>query len=534
MKNRKRLTLRQISILCVALLALSLLPLLLLGHFNVPQADDFSSGARGHLVWTATHSVWAVLVETARYTKELYFTWSGDLFTMFFTVLQPAVFGEDCSAIVPYLMIGLLCAGTFYLSYSVLVKALRIRPALWGILTSGLLFLEIQCMVNGVEGFYWYTGAVNYMFPYALNLFLLGFLCRSFLAGSRKKQILYTALSFLFECMAGAGNYTIILNMLLVNLTVLAALLLKKERGRLWQILLPFSGFLAFFVLNVAAPGNAVRGATTEASFGAVKSILISLYYTLVYPVKEWTDWTILAGMVFLTPFIWHAVKRVRFSFPAPLLAAAYSYCFLSTAFTAPLFGSGNIEAGRIQDMIFLQYLLLLFCNLFYGLGWLARHFGVQEKTEEAFAPGGQNGGPGSSVADPGETLSRNEGILALCLAGFLLFGGAMTVKTAPDHYLATSALRSLAMGEAQAFRAQFEERRELLLDPDRQELVFSPYEAQPNLLYFSDIKPDEKEWENLAMCRFYGKEKIVLEEVGKEEMIHRKEEEKIVQQGKK
>ncbi len=497
MKKRK-ITVKQISIASVLFLLLSLLPVLILSFYNFPSADDFASGSRGRLVWLSTHSLPAVLEECVRYTAELYRTWSGDLFTMFFTVLQPDIFGESVSFVVPWVMLGLLCTGTFYLFHTVLGRGLGMEKAVCNILASLFLFLEIQCMVSGVEGFFWYTGAINYTFPYALNLYLLGFLCRIFLSEERKKQNRYVVLAFLFECMAGAGNYTIIINMLLVNLTLLAAVVFRKAWHRLWQVLLPFAGFLVFFVINVTAPGNAVRSATTESSFGAVKSIVISLYYALEYPFEHWMDWTLLAGFGLMVPFLWHGLRRVRFSFPMPLLAAAYGYCLLSATFTAPLFGSGNIEAGRIQDMIFMQFLLVTFAGLVYGLGWLSAQMGLYRK-----AAGETDGQPGS--------LSSNQALLALALAVFLAFGGAMTAKTDPDHYMATSALQSLLSGEAATFRAENLDRIALLRDESLTEVTLDPFTAQPHLLYFSDIRQDAGEWENLAMCRFYGKEKIVL-----------------------
>ena len=43
--------------------------------------------------------------------------------------------------------------------------------------------------------------------------------------------------------------------------------------------------------------------------------------------------------------------------------------------------------------------------------------------------------------------------------------------------------------------------------------MVVEPLSARPALLYFSDIKPDPRDWENGGLCRFYGIDSVRVKE---------------------
>ncbi|MDR2043374.1 MAG: hypothetical protein LBQ15_03225, partial [Clostridium sp.] len=73
-------------------------------------------------------------------------------------------------------------------------------------------------------------------------------------------------------------------------------------------------------------------------------------------------------------------------------------------------------------------------------------------------------------------------------------------------------ACRSLYLGEAQAYAAEWEERLSVLNDPEIQDVSFKAFENRTYLLPFTDLKDDpQHRWVNAPMAKYYGKRSISL-----------------------
>ena len=143
--------------------------------------------------------------------------------------------------------------------------------------------------------------------------------------------------------------------------------------------------------MNVTAPGNAVRQESFTETPGVIASVLISFSDCLHYVMGEWSDWRVVLMAVLILPAALRIAGRTTFRFRYPLLTVIYSYCCLSAMFTPTVYATGSIGAGRIHNIIFAMFLLLLALNVVYVTGWLVQKGCLQkqkdEKGKEYFVP---------------------------------------------------------------------------------------------------------------------------------------------------
>mgnify|MGYP002554189598 CR=1 FL=1 len=230
--------------LVLAAVVLMLVPMLLVARYNVPCADDYHFGAPTHAAWQATHSLAAVVKAAGEKVAERYANWQGTYSAMFLMALQPAVFGNGFYALVPFLTLGMLAAGTCFFCLSLFTKLLG--ASRWQALVLALVWLGIdtQLLPSAVQGFYWYNGAIFYTFFFGVQLFYFGLLARYVAArhAARRRSAAFLTGLCALGLFLGGGNLVTAFGTLLVLVCVLCLLAIMKSRQ--WRaLLLP----LAFF-----------------------------------------------------------------------------------------------------------------------------------------------------------------------------------------------------------------------------------------------------------------------------------------------
>lgn len=488
---KKRNAGAKISIFLTFLFLAGLIPVLLLGRYNYPCADDFGFSAYSHIAWMETRSVYQVLKGAWQTVVERWIGWQGTFSSIFVMALQPAIWGEGAYCLVPWIMIGAMSSSTLFLLFVLFIRILRAPKSVFVSVSMIYLIFALQCMIDKTQGFFWFNGAAHYMIPHSIALFLMGVLL--LLVTQERKRPFHLALSCLLAVFTGGSNYITALLAAVLFAGSLILLLLCRKKKESALLALPFFFFLTAFALNVLAPGNAVRQETMEYRPGIVKSILLSFYYCVEYVSETWFDWTYLLFVLALLPFLWEAVKAVgpRFSYPCPLLVFGGSYCLLSAMFTPSLFATGIAGGGRIFNIIFLDFLLLVIANLFYMMGWLYRHGHLSDKL------------PGSCLE------RRNTQIYLGCvllLAGFI---GVLYTAVNPDYFTSASACHSLLTGEAAAYGKEGEDRTQALRMADGGSISLERFATHPYLLFFSDIEESPDDWKNKSMARYYQKQRI-------------------------
>lgn len=530
--------LRRLSYLLIVIYALSLIPVLVIGKYDYPSADDFSMGLGTRLVYEATGSLFAVAGKILSETVRYYRTWIGYFTSCLFTTVSPATFGEAWYALTPAVILLALHVGVAVFFYALMEKALGMNRHVRRCMTVLALFLMVQRMPEGslrVEAFYWYSGAGNYTLTFSAGLLYLAFYVLSVCGVRRKNRSLFLVLACIMGFLAGGGNYLSALSFAVVSVLFAVYLVnMKTRQGENSRMgmpgksglsdrsgggcrigrLLPAAFYLCGFAVSCLSPGNRIRGGEAE-GYGALKSILLSLYYTLSYPLNQWMNWAVLlilalAGVIFWMGFaesggsganaqadgaaaseMGSGAQAVQLRFAAPFPAAVLAYGIVSCVVTPALYAQGNMDAGRIQSTFWLHAVLVLLLLEWYLVGGLYRRF---SKEQNVSAVSCLRNGAG--------------GFVRVILLFFLVFS-LLAVKGNPDFYTGTSAVSELLDGSAAQYGRENEARLRILKNPGEQDVVLPRYTVQPNLLYFEDVSEDPGDWINQKMSEYYGKNSI-------------------------
>ena len=466
---------------------LSLLPLLLLAFYDHPSADDINMGFAAHEAFLRTGNPLASLGEGLRMAWVDYCDWMGYFTSTALMSVPPSVFGESVYPAGPFILIAALTAATAFFLRQLLTGLAGMDKASSMAVTAVSLFLSVQALPAGmprVEAFYWYCSGANYTLTYSLGLCFLGLLILCSLT-ERKKRLL-TALCCVLGFLTGGGNYMTALSVTIVSVTACAWLWFRRKK--LPSQCLPTVFLLAGFAASCLAPGNQTREAIVE-GYGAVKSILISLYYVPDLCIWQWTRFEHILLLLFLAPIYWQAAGKSRLTFRYPLPVVVLAYGLAAANVTPPLYALANLDAGRLKALFYLQYVLLLVLTEGYLIGWLRNRvlgFTGNRETPRWFFP-----------------------TLAMAFAALSL----LSARVDRDYYTAGEAIRELADGTASAYREENRERLSLLSDDTQSDIILKPYSSHPDLLFYSDLSEDPKDWKCVGMARYYHKDSVRLEE---------------------
>ena len=508
-----KLNIKTISRILTVVYILCLIPLLWIAWYNYPSADDFSMGYRAYSDYVASGgnvfaAVWGALY-MAWYD---YFNWMGYFSSTFFLSLPPSVFDERLYFIGAYIILGALSFGVIYFFRVLFVKLLNRDKHLVNIITMLTLIIMVECLPVGmarVEAIYWYCSAANYTLMFAFGLTYIGLLLSANVdkGGKRLYDII---MACIMGFIVGGGNYMTSLSVA-VFAVLFAIWLFASKKDKVMLVPVVFN--LVAFLLSCIAPGNSVRGDSVE-GFGAIKTILISIYYVLECCLDQWTTWAVLLLIVISLPFMWKLVKGCPLSFKYPIPVLFLAYMFVAVNIAPPIYSLGNVAAGRLQALFFVQYVLVLMLSVFYMMGWLQRAMRSNEQTELS---GNQNGK--QQPADTVKKVSTEHrvvflqgplaGVLIVATALFLVLA-AINIKPVPEYFTSSCAVKDIINGHAAYFRQQNFDRRKLLRDDNNLDVVLDYYAYEPDLLFFSDITTDSQDWTNNAMSRYYGKNSVV------------------------
>ena len=558
LSSEKSCDLRRLSYLLIVIYALSLIPVLVIGKYDYPSADDFSMGLGTRLVYEATGSLLAVAGKILSETVRYYRTWIGYFTSCLFTTVSPATFGEAWYALTPAVILLALHVGVAVFFYALMEKAFGMNRYVRRCMTVLALFLMVQRMPEGslrVEAFYWYSGAGNYTLTFSAGLLYLAFYVLSVCGVRSKNRSLFLVLACIMGFLAGGGNYLSALSFAVVSVLFAVYLVKRKTRqgensrmGRLCVTgsLLPAAFYLCGFAVSCLSPGNRIRGGEAE-GYGALKSILLSLYYTLSYPLNQWMNWAVLLILALAGVIFWMGFAEIEFSganakaggaaasekagetvrgaaapekagngaqavqlhFTAPFPAAVLAYGIVSCVVTPALYAQGNMDAGRIQSTFWLHAVLVLLLLEWYLVGGLYRRFSKEQNASAVSCL--QNASAASCLrnASAASCLRNGAGGFVRAILLFFIVFSLLAVKGNPDFYTGTSAVSELLDGSAAQYGRENEERLRILKNSREQDAVLPRYTVQPNLLYFEDVSEDPDDWINQKMSEYYGKNSI-------------------------
>lgn len=467
------------------------LPVLALSFYNVPCADDYTFGRRMY-AWVAEHGygIFGMLRCAFENMIDYYFNWQGRYSESFLASFMPDIFGAYWLWTI---WIWLFLGGSVLFLFVTLFRRLAGREYTWmGIGTGAAVCAALlQKMPSPVEAFYWFDGSMAYMLHHGFYLFMCGLVVNYLFEEDKKKSARYLAGACVLTVLAAGGNnVTSFMSILTYVVFWGIVLLIKRKR---WLIL-PFTLSVVGFMVSYLSPGTRIRGGDEYSP------ILLTIKNCFVWTIKQylfrWTTVSVLVLLVFLTPFLLKAADRIRerfeFRFPVPLLLAIGDVCFLSAMSSPSFYILGEPGPGRMRNIIYVNFLLILVLSYAYVLGWLSERFGEKLRL--------------SSVKTLYERIPWWESACAV-----VLVLGLLCVKGSVYGGVSLEAVKELASGEAARYHEQAMERKEAYLDPELTDVEVEPYEYKPYLLFFDDITDDPGNWKNQGVSGYYGKDSVRL-----------------------
>ena len=483
---------RKIAFLIIFFFMLALIPVLRIGLYNYPSADDYSFGIKTFQVWEATHSVKAVIAEAVRIVELNYQTWQGTYSAIFLMALQPAVFGTLFYKAVPFFLIFLLTASYLWLTHLLLCQILKASKSEWLIICFSLLFLTILFPVSGVEAFYWYNGSIFYNFFFALSIFLISSLLSAIRTVSKVKRTFYCILSVLLSAIIAGGNFTTALIVPLLLILYISSQVFNHKKVPA-IVIISLVILLAGLAVNALAPGNQVRQANFTDTPSPIMAILKSIGHG-VYELKHWLKLPVFLILVIITPFIHHITRRSAYRYSYPGIFSLLSFGIFCAMFTPPFYAMNMAWPGRLLNICSFAYFWLLILNIFYWSGYLNHQTRFNERLSSL-----------KLNRKLKEMSPRSVGSI-FCLLTFCVFGLAM-MRSKSTPYIAW---KSLSSGEAQQYGLEMEKRFIQYKGPGK-EIQVDSLTVKPKLLFFSDITPDKKHWHNQDVAKFFGKESVCV-----------------------
>lgn len=471
--------------LLLALLALSLIPILMLGRYDWPSADDYSYALRTH---EAIVQGQCPLAASLKHIAEYYKGWQGTFSAILLMTFTPLTVSPFLYWLTPVVMLASLCLGTFKLSDTLARRALGGTWRQTVFLAVPILLLSIQFVASPKDTFYWWNGAVYYTFTYGISLLLMERMVALKLAVTRRQVLWAVIPGTLAALMVGGSNYvSALLSTLLCGLFLLW--FLWKDRTKVLPALLPTAVLCAGFLISVVAPGNGVRQASVAPPISPVDAVMESILKAWE-DCLDWPNWPILLVFLLMIPLLWSLTERISFRFPLPLVFSAFSFLLFAAQNAPHFYALGVSGPERLRSIVFYSFFWLVAVNLWYWLGWVRR--AVLPRLAE------------------GEALA---GRLWLAVPVVLVLLAATTVGF---HYWDEStsgrAAAALADGSAEYYWRQQVDRLAVFQDPSISDVRLEPLDVPCNLrplIYNGDAPPDPQNWVNRALANFYHKHTV-------------------------
>lgn len=505
---------KRLAVYAGILFALSLIPLLWLGRYNVMCVDDYDYGRRVHDVWAATGSLGASVRTAWQQNMLFYREWQGTYISCFLMALCPMNFNYEIGYVVPVLMIGMLASSVFVLGRHILHRWLGVEKTGGSFVMFVLLFMFYQVMDAPFEGIYWYNGATHYVLMQSLWFYMLAAASMSLWSEQKAAGWVWCGVAVVLSVIVGGGNLVTGLQAEIV-MALLVLYAIVANRKKLIAVCLPFVTGSIGFLFNILAPGNALRSELdTDTGYSALLSVLLSFYHAVVYIIK-WTPAFVIVIWLLLWPVLWKLVKKSDRTFAHPVWVTLGAFCVLSAMFTPTLYALGMVGLSRVNNIIQIVWYLCLIMVTAYWLGYYANRASsvngsVPRGAEQACAADGTKEGLSAGEA-LGLFLEKAGGRLTAVCA--LLVFVILFCTADKNTYTSISALRSVGNGEARTFYEEAMERHDIYTDETILDVELAPYSAKPALFDCSDLSEDSGNWLNLAVMQYYHKNYVKIVE---------------------
>lgn len=356
----------KISIICIILVIIILMPMIYFFSASIINTDDFLYGTPTRTVYKKTDSVLSTVKEAIDNTYNDYFSWQGSFVSIFLMYMQPGIFSIHLYRIVLLLMFILSIICPYVLAFVFNKYYLHTKTDYIMIIVSAYIITLTQLMPSIFEAYYWFNGSIYYQFT--LNLIFLFFSLMMVLSNTEKrgKQIFLLVILSISAILIGGSNYPLGLVFALILLGITGISFYKNKKYK-WEYLILLFIFMTFFLINVLAPGNAVRGQSYER---------LSLYKVGLFSIRdmltEMPKWAVsslcLVMLCALSPIYKKITQNASITFINPLISFVIILLLLLTQYVPVLYGLGSKGPLRVENVRFVSLnigLIIFFINAF-------------------------------------------------------------------------------------------------------------------------------------------------------------------------
>lgn len=482
----------KLSLILLIILGVSLIPIVLIAFYSFPAFDDFNHSVETFKVIKNNGSFLELLKVAIDWTKSVYISWQGTYTAIFLSALQPGVFGIEYYFLGPIILIGSLIFANYYSCCVIFKSFLKSNSSSWIIIATIISFLQIQTLPSAQEGFFWWAGGIMHTFFFSLLLVQVALAIKLLL--NKKKSIVRIILLAIIIILSGGGSYETALASFTIFLTMLFFFLIydRKNRGNIY--LLAFNSMIAliFLLINVLAPGNAVRATQSGIHVSAIVAILESFVYAGVH-IFEYVSLGTLTLTLTIFYCIYPIMQKSDFKKVNPLLFGIISFCTYATFFTPAIYGENYVASLRYLNVLYFAFYWLLISNIVVFLNYYKTSSIFERFYNIIF-----------DILD-GKVIKQSIIIIFLLCSSILRFSYLDATSS--------SATVDLILGNAQNFKAINEKRMEILLNETLKRVEIPQYKNNVRIFYIDYLTDKPNEGMNKIYEKYFEKEEVVAEE---------------------
>ncbi|MBQ9333512.1 MAG: hypothetical protein IJS12_04180 [Lachnospiraceae bacterium] len=503
MEDKQQKTYKLIYRIMLAVMVATILPLWYLGRYDVICLDDFGFGAVTHHAWVETHSAAAVFMAACEQVGYLFEVKQATYSSIFLMSFFPGIWNEKYYFLVPFILTSVTICSVSIFIHIVISDCIGVKNRyLTGIINMILIFLIIQTIPVPLEAFFWFNGAVHYVFMESVMLIEISLILHGLHNKGTGPRILCVVIASVLGIIVGGGNLiTGLQACILVALFLLLFIRTDKEERRGYAMfLIPALITVACYLVNILAPGNYQR-MEVETQMNPIKAIVLSFYWGISHGLT-WISPMTIAAMIAVFALSCVITREAVRRYLPPLLMFVVTTCVFAAMFTPTFYATSEDAPARVKNIIYMAEILMIFINIVNACGYI--------QTKEVTVPDSATGFWKNMT---GLCLKHTRGIvLAGITAVLLLFIFAENKNT----YTSISAVRSLVKGEASRYYEQNKARSELYNDPSQPDVTIYALtdDAKPYLLFKEDVgnyDGEEGYWQNVSLCNYYDKNSITV-----------------------
>lgn len=480
---------------CIVVISfLLLLPMLKIGFYNHPTADDFGYSAGTYHVYNETRSIPLVIKEAFVDSIEMCSVWQGLYTAAFVQALQPAIFGVRYYAFTSIISIATIWIPVFLFFYYTLCVRLKWNKLQTFSLASIICTVMTQFLPSAVEGLYWFNGAMNYTLFWGMLIVLMTIY---FSFDTNKSKVIWSlkvTIASILAFLISGGNYVPAFEALIVEFIFIVVLITIRNRKSMVGVGISFLFGLFGFFLSATSPGVAVRQSENQ-GMNPVRAIIEAIVQGTEIISGYWNGIALFFVLISL-PLLYSLAKTVKdntkMKFSNPAIVTLIGHMLLCAMLTPPLYAMGSVGEGRLLNMVYLSSIIILFFDVFYVIGYILVRI---DETGASVDFGNIFSGAKNNIILKVITCVATAVILVCCLLQSWAF----------------TATVSICSGEAKAYEGEMYFRHNLLMEAD-EEVVLPVIRTKPEMLYHGDIADGPDTWPNTDLEKYYDVDRVYLE----------------------